>query len=57
MYVGDVQQNAAFRMLIFVPKADALVMSDEYGMFPTAMVRNEAQSVLLDRRVDPKSGR
>ncbi len=55
VYVGDVEQNAAFRMLIYVPKANALVMNDEHGMLPTAMVRGEAQSVLLDRRVDPKS--
>jgi len=42
-------------MLIYVPKADSLVMNDEHGMVPTAMARGEAQAVLLDRHVNPKA--
>lgn len=53
VYVGDVQKTSAFRMLIYVPKARAAVMEDESDIVPTAVARGEAQSVLLDRRVDP----
>jgi hypothetical protein len=38
-----------------VPKADALVMGSEHGMVPTATARSEAQTVILDREVDPKA--
>lgn len=55
VYVGDVQPNTAFRLLIYVPRPDALVMRDQRGLLPTASAIAESQSTLLNIHVDPKS--
>ena len=51
LYVGDVEENSAFRLLIYVPAETG--ESAAGGMMPTAIARSEAAKMLFDARIDP----
>jgi hypothetical protein len=54
LYVGDVRGRSPFRMLLYVPTAQAKITDQTGAPIPTVLARAEVEKVIFDGSVDPK---